>query len=799
MRGFHGHDFSDLSGQEKREAMERVANKARVDSGVSGLSRKMRRFKIEEGFLPARSRAPRPQRVRRDHVKPFVLSKVVKQFRRTGQLPPPEIKVAFLRTLETTGTDGRALKRMIQAMLLREGIEPNPGPETVDSLFPEEAPDCPNAGLAITVEVLKVKGRVSYICPKCRLKLSRVKRERAPGTKTFVCRALHPRKAEYPVYAHAGSQSEPSPLAPPTHAQPAAAPPPQAATPLRPPTTASHGITITDPDPPVAGKGKARVPEVMPPQRPDATTTRPSTPTLSPPAPTAPPVRASTPEGPAATIPTPCVASNDPPTPAPSVGTSASATADPDHHGAEIVLSTEVLIWALSVPIWIITTMWYGVFSFPSLFLILQTATLCMVCDRPAPSEGGPEPVVLRTGQVAVGLLSLPLWYAVKITFGTLHIFGFCVSCISMACRCLLVLVVTTLKQSPHVGPPAPPAGPGGDGPDGTPPPPDSDSDSEHNEDEFITDPHTRLDGHRLSQKDARLTMASTFDCLPLVVKQEFYEYEMSSELRLVAARGTNVTRQHLVIGKIRALHISLRWLPILALASFLTLLMANHFIGKMTQSEMLSPNQLLLDLRARWTVERNIGFDGPITLIVKYVQYFAETAYTGLVWAITLIPLTAYNTVAYVLSCIPLLFSSKDTERVLSPQFYQDIRNITWWITTVTFTAYILILRLLYYRRHKGEWFLPIYVRVSELIYTPHAVSCAVQEFSAGTNSTAVASSITGKMLRLSTLPIPDALALQLQRGSEEASKTVLEGKSGFTSELAHVAQTAQLRLTRI
>lgn len=160
--------------------MEDVAHKARVASGVSGLSKAERRFRIEEGFLSARPRAPRKPRVVRNVApKPFDLKNAVARYRRLGQLPPVDIKVAFLKTLDASGIDGAALKRMIRAMLIREGIEPNPGPEA--DIFGNL--ECSYSGQWIVGESVRSRGKKFFVCPKCAAHLTDVRgsKGRHPG------------------------------------------------------------------------------------------------------------------------------------------------------------------------------------------------------------------------------------------------------------------------------------------------------------------------------------------------------------------------------------------------------------------------------------------------------------------------------------------------------------------------------------------------------------------------------------------------------------------------------------------
>lgn len=65
-------------------------------------------------------------------------------------------------------------------------------------------------------------------------------------------------------------------------------------------------------------------------------------------------------------------------------------------------------------------------------------------------------------------------------------------------------------------------------------------------------------------------------------------------------------------------------------------------------------------------------------------------------------------------------------------------------------------------------RFFLDLEVRVMPVC--PHALSCVLSEYAAGTDATAVASNTRGKLLRLACLPIPDTVAQQVLSGTEQA-----------------------------
>lgn len=200
LRGHHGGDFHDLKGEEREAAMRRCAMRARVKSGTQGISHAQRKWMESEGLL-AGARRPRKKNAK-DKPKVVVLSllSIVARFKRTGDLPPQSASV--IEGLDKNGVDGKALRRMIAALLIRGGIEPDPGPDSwkgklpaarqseVDGLFGDGK--CVNDGNMIVGEKVTIRGRVRHICTECRAELV--------GFDKIKCAGFHP-KADLSEYS----------------------------------------------------------------------------------------------------------------------------------------------------------------------------------------------------------------------------------------------------------------------------------------------------------------------------------------------------------------------------------------------------------------------------------------------------------------------------------------------------------------------------------------------------------------------------------------------------------------------
>lgn len=113
LRGLSGGSFSKLRGAERREAMEHKARSRRVETCTGGISKKLQRFLLED-----EPESPEDK----------TLVSLVAKFKRTGSLPPTSMRVADLARFDHSKVSKRDLAAMVRLMLLREGIEPNPGP-----------------------------------------------------------------------------------------------------------------------------------------------------------------------------------------------------------------------------------------------------------------------------------------------------------------------------------------------------------------------------------------------------------------------------------------------------------------------------------------------------------------------------------------------------------------------------------------------------------------------------------------------------------------------------------------------
>lgn len=111
-RGFRGKIKEGMRGEERTSFMKKKANQRRVMLGIGGRSKKDRKNMKKTSTLEDR---------------PYDLVKALANFKRTGSVPEI-VDLNEIRSAPHNGIDGRALKRMISAMLVRAGIEENPGP-----------------------------------------------------------------------------------------------------------------------------------------------------------------------------------------------------------------------------------------------------------------------------------------------------------------------------------------------------------------------------------------------------------------------------------------------------------------------------------------------------------------------------------------------------------------------------------------------------------------------------------------------------------------------------------------------
>lgn len=179
LRGASG-NWDKLHGQERIAAMEKAARKVRIENANNPGSRpKFANFVSFEGQSKAFRKAwldiyGRPKKVTQKMEKPevaFNLKAAVARFKRVGDLPTG-ISVDDIKKLPASNLDGRDLARMIRAMLLKSGIEPNPGPlhikrkrapESTYTLHDQST--CPYQGTDLRGR--KVGRLEAYVCPHC--------------------------------------------------------------------------------------------------------------------------------------------------------------------------------------------------------------------------------------------------------------------------------------------------------------------------------------------------------------------------------------------------------------------------------------------------------------------------------------------------------------------------------------------------------------------------------------------------------------------------------------------------------
>lgn len=129
-RGFRGKQHSERA-QLRHLAESGFRKKPESKRGIERsqfVREKARARRVELGLEGRPRRETRRTRLARagktDAV--FNLKGAVNQFRRTGKVP--KVSVDVVRAAEVSGVDPKALKRMIQRMLVMGGIEENPGP-----------------------------------------------------------------------------------------------------------------------------------------------------------------------------------------------------------------------------------------------------------------------------------------------------------------------------------------------------------------------------------------------------------------------------------------------------------------------------------------------------------------------------------------------------------------------------------------------------------------------------------------------------------------------------------------------
>lgn len=215
LRGFRGHarrtapkgvplsEVRTPSGADRFAIQAAFANKRRVRTMTGGVDRRVARlFAPNASFLRAGGKAKKVPKVKAKKPVPIDLSRALARFRRFGELPEvsPDVIAALPRH---SGINGSLLKKMIQAMLVRAGVEQNPGPERFCAC------GCPRAGRLVTPELVKIRGKKHWKCPSCACELGEREGDRR----------RHPRACEEDVPGAA-----PDPMAGTSTMEPVAAP-----------------------------------------------------------------------------------------------------------------------------------------------------------------------------------------------------------------------------------------------------------------------------------------------------------------------------------------------------------------------------------------------------------------------------------------------------------------------------------------------------------------------------------------------------------------------------------------------
>lgn len=138
LRGFKGKGFNNLEGSERLDKMKAAARRERIRTGSEITSKgPAARFDREEGLvrvsqkpnIPWLSKKNKPDKRKTSklQVKPFDLKSALAKFKRTSELP--NVSVDVIKDCDHSGLDSRALKKMISTMLIKSGVESNPGPQ----------------------------------------------------------------------------------------------------------------------------------------------------------------------------------------------------------------------------------------------------------------------------------------------------------------------------------------------------------------------------------------------------------------------------------------------------------------------------------------------------------------------------------------------------------------------------------------------------------------------------------------------------------------------------------------------
>jgi hypothetical protein len=175
LRGFRGKDVrlqskAEVDGPSRnasrlqvRENRSRVANKARIVAGTGGVSKFLTdNMAPHASHLKHLHRTANKTRAEKKLLRPFDIARAITNFKHRGVLPNVSVDVINAAP-PLKDQDKRLLRRMIQAMLIRAGVEQNPGP------------NCGFAGKRIQGDCVKLHGLPFVICTNCAVKLIRLR------------------------------------------------------------------------------------------------------------------------------------------------------------------------------------------------------------------------------------------------------------------------------------------------------------------------------------------------------------------------------------------------------------------------------------------------------------------------------------------------------------------------------------------------------------------------------------------------------------------------------------------------
>lgn len=171
LRGYHvPHGNTRRSTIDKEEM---YARRQRLKTGTDVCSRKEHRQRMQAAAFFSRNEGEtRGTHQSKIGAKPFDLKHAVARFKRIGEVP--SVPLSVVRSVPHDGIDGAALRRMIEAMLVRGGIEENPGYDAVPHFDEDGFAPCPLAGFVCKGERVVAHGKKFFVCPRCSKRLENI-------------------------------------------------------------------------------------------------------------------------------------------------------------------------------------------------------------------------------------------------------------------------------------------------------------------------------------------------------------------------------------------------------------------------------------------------------------------------------------------------------------------------------------------------------------------------------------------------------------------------------------------------